>query len=244
MTKKYTHVDEQKLLKDLLESGAHFGHRARYWNPKMAPYIYGVKNGIHIINLDFTVQQMVEALNAVYNLVREGGNILFVATKFQADDIVRAEAERCGMPYVTSRWLGGMLTNFATVSNSLKKLATKRAELDAAEQNNLSKKQIIDLTRAIDRLERDIGGIKDMPKLPKMLFVLDVNLNKIAVTEANKLGIPVVAVLDTNSSPEGIEYPIVGNDDSEKSVAIYAKYLADAVLAARTETEINHGKSE
>jgi small subunit ribosomal protein S2 len=244
MTKKYTHVDEQKLLKDLLESGAHFGHRARYWNPKMAPYIYGVKNGIHIINLDFTVQQMVEALNVVYNLVREGGNILFVATKFQADDIVRAEAERCGMPYVTSRWLGGMLTNFATVSNSLKKLATKRAELDAAEQNNLSKKQIIDLTRAIDRLERDIGGIKDMPKLPKMLFVLDVNLNKIAVTEANKLGIPVVAVLDTNSSPEGISYPIVGNDDSEKSVAIYAKYLADAVLAARTETEINHGKSE
>lgn len=244
MTKKYTHVDEQKLLKDLLESGAHFGHRARYWNPKMAPYIYGVKNGIHIINLDFTVQQMVEALNVVYNLVREGGNILFVATKFQADDIVRAEAERCGMPYVTSRWLGGMLTNFATVSNSLKKLATKRAELDAAEQNNLSKKQIIDLTRAIDRLERDIGGIKDMPKLPKMLFVLDVNLNKIAVTEANKLGIPVVAVLDTNSSPEGIAYPIVGNDDSEKSVAIYAKYLADAVLAARTETEINHGKSE
>lgn len=244
MTTKYTHVDEQKLLKDLLESGAHFGHRARYWNPKMAPYIYGVKNGIHIINLDFTVQQMVEALNVVYNLVREGGNILFVATKFQADDIVRAEAERCGMPYVTSRWLGGMLTNFATVSNSLKKLATKRTELEAAEQNNLSKKQIIDLTRAIDRLERDIGGIKDMPKLPKMLFVLDVNLNKIAVTEANKLGIPVVAVLDTNSSPEGIAYPIVGNDDSEKSVAIYAKYLADAVLAARTETEINHGKSE
>lgn len=244
MTKKYTHVDEQKLLKDLLESGAHFGHRARYWNPKMAPFIYGVKNGIHIINLDFTVQQMVEALNVVYNLVRDGGNILFVATKFQADDIVRAEAERCGMPYVTSRWLGGMLTNFATVSNSLKKLATKRAELDAAEQNNLSKKQIIDLTRAIDRLERDIGGIKDMPRLPKMLFVLDVNLNKIAVTEANKLGIPVVAVLDTNSSPEGIAYPIVGNDDSEKSVAIYAKYLADAVLAARTETEINHGKSE
>ncbi len=244
MAKKYTLVDEQKLLKELLESGAHFGHRTRYWNPKMAPYIYGVRNGIHIINLDFTVQQMVESLNAVYNLVREGGRVLFVATKYQADDIIRNEAERCGMPFVTSRWLGGMLTNFSTVSNSLKKLATKRAELESAEQNSLSKKQIIDLTRSIDRLERDIGGIKDMPRLPNMLFVLDVNLNKIAVTEANKLGIPVVAVLDTNSSPEGVAYPIVGNDDSEKSVAIYARYLADAILAARTETEINHGKSE
>lgn len=244
MTKNYTLVDQQKLLTELLESGAHFGHRTRYWNPKMAPYIYGVRNGIHIINLDFTVQQMVEALNAVYNLVREGGRVLFVATKYQADDIVKAAAERCGMPFVTSRWLGGMLTNFSTVSNSLKKLATKRAELELAEQNSLSKKQIIDLTRSIERLERDIGGIKDMPKLPNMLFVLDVNLNKIAVTEANKLGIPVVAVLDTNSSPEGVTYPIVGNDDSEKSVAVYARYLADAILAARAETEINNGKSE
>ena len=244
MSKKYTLVDEQRLLKELLESGAHFGHRARYWNPKMAPYIYGVRNGIHIINLDFTVQQMVETLNVVYNLVREGGNILFVATKYQADEIVKSEAIRCGMPFVTSRWLGGMLTNFATVTNSLKKLAIKTAELAKAEENKLSKKQIIDLTRAIDRLERDIGGIKEMPKLPKMIFVLDVNLNKIAVTEANKLGIPVVAILDTNSSPEGIAYPIVGNDDSEKSVAIYARYLADAVLAAKVETEINHGKSE
>jgi small subunit ribosomal protein S2 len=244
MAKKYTLVDEQKLLKELLESGAHFGHRTRYWNPKMAPYIYGVRNGIHIINLDFTVKQMVEALNAVYNLVREGGRVLFVATKYQADDIIKAEAERCGMPFVTSRWLGGMLTNFSTVSNSLKKLATKRAELEAAEQNSLSKKQVIDLTRSIERLERDIGGIKDMPKLPNMLFVLDVNLNNIAVTEANKLGIPVVAVLDTNSSPEGVNYPIVGNDDSEKSVAVYARYLADAILAARAETEINNGRSE
>jgi small subunit ribosomal protein S2 len=240
MSKKYTLVDEQQLLKELLESGAHFGHRTRYWNPKMSEYIYGVRNGIHIINLDFTVKQMVEALNSVYNLVLTGGRVLFVATKYQADEIVKNEAQRCGMPFVTSRWLGGMLTNFSTVSNSLKKLANKQAELETAEQHNLSKKQIIDLTRSIERLERDIGGIKDMPKLPNMLFVLDVNLNKIAVTEANKLGIPVVAVLDTNSSPEGVSYPIVGNDDSEKSVAVYVKYLADAILAARTETEINY----
>lgn len=224
--------NEQQLLKELLEAGAYFGHRTSSWNPKMAPYIYGVRNKIHIINLDYTVQQMVSALNVVHNLVAKGGKILFVATKYQVDQLVADAAESCNMPFVTHRWLGGMLTNFTTVISSLKKLATKTAELTGAEENSLTKKQIIDLNHDIDKIERNIGGIKNMNKLPDMLFVFDVNLNKIAVAEANKLGIPVVAILDTNSDPDGITYPIVGNDDSEKSINLYLKYFVNTILAA------------
>ncbi len=219
-------------MREMLEAGVHFGHQTRFWNPKMAPYIYGHRNKIHIINLEKTLPKFEEAMKFVRKLSGKRGTILMVGTKRQARDVINMEAHRSGMPFVDQRWLGGMLTNFKTVKGSLKKLkemqVTKEAGLDS-----LSKKEGLMFERELAKLEKDIGGIQDMNALPDALFVIDVGYHKIAVAEAIKLGIPIIGVVDTNHSPIGIDYVIPGNDDSAKAVALYAKAVADAVLEGR-----------
>ncbi|WP_377152676.1 30S ribosomal protein S2 [Roseateles sp. UC29_93] len=219
-------------MREMLEAGVHFGHQTRFWNPKMAPYIYGHRNKIHIINLEKTLPAFEEALKFVRQLASKRGTILMVGTKRQARDIVAAEAERAGVPSVNQRWLGGTLTNFKTVKTSLKRLKDMQAQIDAGTQPAI-KKEALMFTRDINKLEKNIGGIQDMVALPDALFVIDVGYHKIAVLEAKKLGIPVIGVVDTNHSPEGIDYVIPGNDDSAKAVALYAKAVADAVLEGR-----------
>jgi small subunit ribosomal protein S2 len=219
-------------MREMLEAGVHFGHQTRFWNPKMAPFIYGHRNKIHIINLEKTLPKFEEAMKFVRQLSGKRGTILMVGTKRQARDVVNMEAHRCGMPFVDQRWLGGMMTNFKTVKGSLKKLkemqATKEAGLDS-----LTKKEALMFERELAKLEKDIGGIQDLNALPDAMFVIDVGYHKIAVAEAKKLGIPVIGVVDTNHSPVGIDYVIPGNDDSAKAVALYAKAVADAVLDGR-----------
>jgi small subunit ribosomal protein S2 len=219
-------------MREMLEAGVHFGHQTRFWNPKMAPFIYGHRNKIHIINLEKTLPKFEEAMKFVRKLSGKRGTILMVGTKRQARDVINLEAHRSGMPFVDQRWLGGMLTNFKTVKGSLKKLkemqVTKEAGLDS-----LSKKEGLMFERELAKLEKDIGGIQDMNALPDALFVIDVGYHKIAVAEAIKLGIPIIGVVDTNHSPIGIDYVIPGNDDSAKAVALYAKAVADAVLEGR-----------
>ena len=219
-------------MREMLEAGVHFGHQTRFWNPKMAPYIYGHRNKIHIINLEKTLPAFEEALKFVRQLSSKRGTILMVGTKRQARDIVAAEAERAGVPSVNQRWLGGTLTNFKTVKTSLKKLKDMQSQIDAGTQPAI-KKEALMFQRDISKLEKNIGGIQDMAALPDALFVIDVGYHKIAVAEAKKLGIPVIGVVDTNHSPEGIDYVIPGNDDSAKAVALYAKAVADAVLEGR-----------
>ncbi len=219
-------------MREMLEAGVHFGHQTRFWNPKMAPYIYGHRNKIHIINLEKTLPAFEEALKFVRQLSSKRGTILMVGTKRQARDIVAAEADRAGVPSVNQRWLGGTLTNFKTVKTSLKKLKDMQAQVDAGTQPAI-KKEALMFQRDISKLEKNIGGIQDMAALPDALFVIDVGYHKIAVAEAKKLGIPVIGVVDTNHSPEGIDYVIPGNDDSAKAVALYAKAVADAVLEGR-----------
>ncbi|WP_343639501.1 30S ribosomal protein S2 [Roseateles sp.] len=219
-------------MREMLEAGVHFGHQTRFWNPKMAPYIYGHRNKIHIINLEKTLPAFEEALKFVRQLASKRGTILMVGTKRQARDIVAAEAERAGVPSVNQRWLGGTLTNFKTVKTSLKKLKDMQTQVDAGTQPSI-KKEALMFQRDIAKLEKNIGGIQDMAALPDALFVIDVGYHKIAVAEAKKLGIPVIGVVDTNHSPEGIDYVIPGNDDSAKAVALYAKAVADAVLEGR-----------
>ena len=221
------------LMREMLEAGVHFGHQTRYWNPKMAPFIFGQRNNIHIINLEKTVAQYEEATKFVRQLAARGGNILFVGTKRAARELVAAEAERCGMPYVDSRWLGGMMTNFKTVKTSIKRLKEMEAQLADGRTEGMSKKEALMFERELEKLNKSIGGIKDMNNLPDALFVIDVGYHKIAVAEARTLGIPVVAVVDTNHSPEGLDYVIPGNDDSAKAIALYARGMADAVLAGR-----------
>ena len=216
-------------MREMLEAGVHFGHQTRFWNPKMAPFIYGHRNKIHIINLEKTLPKFEEAMKFVRQLSGKRGTILMVGTKRQAREVVAMEAGRSGQPYVDQRWLGGMLTNFKTVKGSLKKLKDMQATKDAG-MESLSKKEALMFDREIAKLEKDIGGIQDMAALPDALFVIDVGYHKIAVAEAKKLGIPVIGVVDTNHSPEGIDYVIPGNDDSAKAVALYAKAVADAVL--------------
>ena len=216
-------------MREMLEAGVHFGHQTRFWNPKMAPFIYGHRNKIHIINLEKTLPKFEEAMKFVRQLSGKRGTILMVGTKRQAREVVAMEAGRSGQPYVDQRWLGGMLTNFKTVKGSLKKLKDMQATKDAG-MESLSKKEALMFDREIAKLEKDIGGIQDMGALPDALFVIDVGYHKIAVAEAKKLGIPVIGVVDTNHSPEGIDYVIPGNDDSAKAVALYAKAVADAVL--------------
>ncbi|OWQ93286.1 30S ribosomal protein S2 [Roseateles aquatilis] len=219
-------------MREMLEAGVHFGHQTRFWNPKMAPYIYGHRNKIHIINLEKTLPAFEEALKFVRQLASKRGTILMVGTKRQARDIVAAEADRAGVPSVNQRWLGGTLTNFKTVKTSLKRLKDMQAQVDAGTQPAIKKEALL-FQRDITKLEKNIGGIQDMVALPDALFVIDVGYHKIAVAEAKKLGIPVIGVVDTNHSPEGIDYVIPGNDDSAKAVALYAKAVADAVLEGR-----------
>jgi small subunit ribosomal protein S2 len=216
-------------MREMLEAGVHFGHQTRFWNPKMAPYIFGHRNKIHIINLEKTVPLFEEAAKFAKQLAARRGTVLFVGTKRQAREVVATEAQRAGMPYVDQRWLGGMLTNFKTVKGSLKKLKDMQAQAEAGLEA-MSKKEGLMFQRELTKLEKDIGGIQDMAALPDALFVIDVGYHKIAIAEAQKLGIPVIGVVDTNHNPVGIDYVIPGNDDSAKAVALYARVMADAVL--------------
>jgi small subunit ribosomal protein S2 len=220
-------------MREMLEAGVHFGHQTRFWNPKMAPYIFGHRNKIHIINLEQTVVKYADAAKYIRSIAAKNGNVLFVGTKRAARDIVAEQAQRCGMPYVNNRWLGGMLTNFKTVRSSIKRL--KDMEAIAADDGleRMPKKEALMFEREMEKLNRSIGGIKDMNGLPEVMFVIDVGYHKIAVAEAHTLGIPVVAVVDTNHSPDGIDYVIPGNDDSGKAVTLYATGMADAVLEGR-----------
>jgi small subunit ribosomal protein S2 len=226
-------------MREMLEAGVHFGHQTRFWNPKMAPYIYGHRNKIHIINLEKTQPLFETALKFVRQLASKRGTILMVGTKRQAREVIALDAKRSGMPYVDQRWLGGMLTNFKTVKGSLKKLKDMQAQVDAGTQPAI-KKEALMFQREIAKLEKDIGGIADMNALPDAIFVIDVGYHKIAIAEAVKLGIPVIGVVDTNHSPLGIDYVIPGNDDSAKAVALYARAVADAVLEgkANSTTEV------
>jgi small subunit ribosomal protein S2 len=219
-------------MRQMLEAGVHFGHQTRFWNPKMAPYIFGHRNKIHIINLEKSLPMFQEATKFVRQLAANRGTILFVGTKRQAREIVAAEAQRAGMPFVDQRWLGGMLTNFKTVKTSLKRLKDMKAQQEAGLES-MSKKEQLMFTREMAKLEKDIGGIQEMNNLPDAIFVIDVGFHKIAVAEAKKLGIPLVGVVDSNHSPEGIDYVIPGNDDSSKAVTLYARGIADAVLEGR-----------
>jgi small subunit ribosomal protein S2 len=222
-------------MRQMLEAGVHFGHQTRFWNPKMAPYIFGARSKIHIVNLEKTLTKYNEAMTFVRKLSANKGNILFVGTKRQAREIMAEEASRCGSPYVDQRWLGGMLTNFKTIKQSIKRLKDMESMVEDGSLERLGKKEALMTTRELDKMLKSIGGIKDMVTLPDALFVIDVGYHKIAITEANKLGVPVVAVVDTNHSPEGVDYVIPGNDDSSRAIRLYARGVADAVLEGRSQ---------
>jgi small subunit ribosomal protein S2 len=219
-------------MREMLEAGVHFGHQTRFWNPKMAPFIFGHRNKIHIINLEKSLPMFQDAAKFVRQLAAKRGTILMVGTKRQAREIVAAEAQRAGVPYVDQRWLGGMLTNFKTVKTSIKRLKEMKAQQEAGLES-MSKKEQLMFARELEKLEKDIGGIQDMSALPDAIFVIDVGYHKIAIAEARKLGIPLVGVVDSNHSPEGIDYVIPGNDDSSKAVTLYARGIADAILEGR-----------
>jgi small subunit ribosomal protein S2 len=222
-------------MRQMLEAGVHFGHQTRYWNPKMAPYIFGSRNKIHIINLEKSLPMYQEALKFVRQLTANKGSILFVGTKRQAREIVKEEAQRAGAPYVDFRWLGGMLTNFKTVKGSIKRLKDMDQMAADGSLERLSKKEQLMYTREREKLERSLGGIKDMGGIPDALFVIDVGFHKIAVTEARTLGIPIVGVVDSNNSLDGIDYVIPGNDDSTRAIRLYARGVADAILEGRSQ---------
>ena len=228
-------------LRQLLESGAHFGHRTQRWNPKMASYLFGARNDIHIIDLTQTVPLLHQALLAMRDTVAGGGRVLFVGTKRQATDPVAAAAKRCAQYYVNHRWLGGTLTNWQTILHSIKRLRSVDETLESAHSSGLTKKELLQLMRERDKLERSLGGIKDMGGLPSMLFVIDTNKEAIAVAEARKLGIPVAAILDSNSDPDGISYPIPGNDDASRAIALYCDLAARAILDGLSEGQTAGG---
>jgi small subunit ribosomal protein S2 len=219
-------------MREMLEAGVHFGHQTRFWNPKMAPFIFGHRNKIHIINLEKTQPMFEEAVKFARQLSANRGTILMVGTKRQAREIVASEAKRAGVPFVEQRWLGGMLTNFKTVKSSIKRLKEMKVQLEGGLEA-MSKKEQLTFSRELDKLEKDIGGIQDMATLPDAIFIIDVGYHKIAVLEAKKLGIPMIGVVDTNHSPEGIDFVIPGNDDSSKAVTLYARAIADAILEGR-----------
>ena len=223
-------------MRELLQAGVHFGHQSRYWNPKMAPFIFGARNKIHIINLEQTVPALNEALAFVERLAVSKNKILFVGTKRAASKIVKEEAERCNMPYVSHRWLGGMLTNYKTIRGSIKQYRDLEAQEKDGTLDKLTKKEALMRTRTKAKLEKSIGGIKDMGGLPDALFVIDVDHERIAITEANKLGIPVIGVVDTNSDPDGVDYVIPGNDDAIRAIKLYMTVFADACLSASGST--------
>ena len=222
-------------MRQMLEAGVHFGHQTRFWNPKMAPYIFGHRNKIHIINLENTLVMYEEAMKYVRQLTANKGVILFVGTKRQARDIVREEAMRCGSPYVDQRWLGGMLTNFKTIKQSIKRLQDMEVMVQDGTLEKLVKKEALDLQRELDKLNSSLGGIKDMKGIPDALFVIDVGYQKGAITEARKLGVPVIGVVDTNHNPDGLQYVIPGNDDSSRAIRLYARGVADAILEGRNQ---------
>ena len=222
-------------MRQMLEAGVHFGHQTRFWDPKMAQYIYGHRNKIHIINLEKTLVMYQDAMKYVRQLSTNKGVILFVGTKRQARDIVREEAVRCGSPYVDQRWLGGMLTNFKTIKASIKRLKDMETMTQDGTFEKLNKKQALDITRELEKLNRSLGGIKDMGGIPEAMFVIDVGYQKGAITEATKLGIPIVGVVDTNHSPEKVDYVIPGNDDSSQAIRLYARGVADAILEGRNQ---------
>ena len=228
----------QVTMRDMLEAGVHFGHQTRYWNPKMAPYIFGDRNKIHIIDLGKTLPLYNDAQNFISRMAASGGNILFVGTKRAAQETISGEAKRCGMPYVDKRWLGGMLTNFKTVKESIARLKLLETMMEDGTLAKISKKEGLSLQRELAKLERSLGGIKDMPGTPDVLFVVDVGYEKIAVREAVKLGIPVVAVVDTNHSPEGVDYIIPGNDDATRAIQLYVSNVADTILEGRQTAEM------
>ncbi len=218
-------------LRQLLESGVHFGHHTRRWNPKMDQFIFGVRNGVHIIDLQQTVPLLYRALEAAREVVAGGGRVLFVGTKRQAQDKIADAAKRCGQYYVNHRWLGGMLTNWKTISQSIKRLKEMDDQLADEEASGLTKKELLGVTRERDKLDRALGGIRDMGGLPDILFIIDTNKESIAVQEANKLGIPVIAVIDSNSDPDGITYPVPGNDDALRAIDLYCELMASSVLS-------------
>jgi len=220
-------------MREMLEAGVHFGHQTRFWNPKMAPFIFGHRNKIHIVNLEKTLGMYQEAVKYVRQLSANRGTILFVGTKRQARDILSAEAQRAGVPYVDQRWLGGMLTNFKTIKTSIKRLKDMEAAIESGEVEKMSKKEALMFSRELEKLQKSIGGIKDLQGVPDAIFVVDVGYHKGAVTEAGKLGIPVIGVVDTNHSPEGVTHVIPGNDDSSKAITLYARGVADAILEGR-----------
>ena len=222
-------------MRQMLEAGVHFGHQTRFWNPKMAPYIFGHRNKIHIVNLEKTLAKFNEAIDFVKKMSAKKGTILFVGTKRQAREIVAEEAQRAGMPYVDERWLGGMLTNFKTVKQSTKRLRDMEQMIEDGSFEKMPKKEALMMQRELAKLQDSLGGIKDLMALPDAIFVIDVGYHKIAVTEANKLGIPIVGVVDTNHSPLGIDYLIPGNDDSSRAIRLYARGVADAVLDGKNQ---------
>jgi small subunit ribosomal protein S2 len=219
-------------MREMLEAGVHFGHQTRFWNPKMAPFIFGHRNKIHIINLEKSLPMFQDAAKFVRQLSAKRGTMLMVGTKRQARETVAAEAQRAGVPFVDQRWLGGMLTNFKTVKTSIKRLKDMKIQQEAG-LDSMSKKEQLMFARELAKLEKDIGGIQDMNTLPDAIFVIDVGYHKIAIAEARKLGIPLIGVVDSNHSPEGIDYVIPGNDDSAKAVTLYARGIADAILDGR-----------
>ena len=225
-------------MRDLLKAGAHFGHQTRYWNPKMSQYIFGARNQIHIMNLEHTVPALEQASEFVRNLAANKNKILFVGTKRSASKVIKTQAERCGMPYVNHRWLGGMLTNYKTLRQSIKKLRDLEVKAADGTFDKLLKKEVLDLTRQMAKLELSVGGVKDMGGLPDAIFVIDVDHEDIAILEARKLGIPVIGVVDTNSNPDGVDIVIPGNDDAIRAIDIYSRVIADACIAGSGVTAV------
>ncbi len=220
-------------MREMLEAGVHFGHQTRFWNPGMAPHIFGHRNKIHIINLESTVRKLAEALKFTKDLATRKGSIMFVSTKRASREIIAEEAARAGMPYVDQRWLGGMLTNFKTVKASIKRLKDMESTVADGGVERMTKKEALSFSRELEKLNKGLGGIKDMVSLPDAIFIIDVGYHKIAVKEANKLGIPVIGVVDTNHSPDGVDYVVPGNDDSSRAVKLYAREVADAILEGK-----------
>jgi small subunit ribosomal protein S2 len=232
-------------MRQMLEAGVHFGHQTRYWNPKMAPYIFGERNKIHIINLEKSLPMFGDALTFMKNIVADGGTVLFVGTKRSARDAMREEAIRCGMPFVCQRWLGGTLTNFRTIRQSIKRLMRLEAQSEDGTFEQLTKKEALGLRREMEKLEKSLGGIKEMGSLPDVMFLVDVEQEEIALKEAKKLGIPVVAIVDTNSSPEKVDFVVPGNDDAMRAIRLYAGGVADAVLEGKASVpQVTLGEDE
>ena len=235
-------------MRQLLEAGIHFGHHTRRWNPKMEEFIFGDRNNIHIINLEKTVPMLYTALEIIHEIAKKGGKILFVGTKRSASEIIASSAKNCGQFYVNHRWLGGMLTNWETVSKSIKRLKELESKIESGEVNNLTKKERLNIERSKEKLELNLGGIKNMPDLPDVIFVIDINKESIAVQEAKKLNIPVVAICDTNTDPTNIDYPVPGNDDAVRSISLYCDLIGSAILSGMeenlTESGVDIGNSE